>query len=648
MDISIIIVNYNVKDFLYRCLRSIEAASDGLSIETIVVDNASDDHSVETLSMQFTDVKFISLTENLGFSKANNIGLEAAIGQYTLILNPDTILQEGTLRAMKDYMDRSPDVAAAGCKVLNADGSFQLSCRRGFPTPWASFSKLFGLQSMFPKSKLFSQYNQTFRSIDETYEIDAIIGAFMFCRTSLLKKLGGFDTEFFMYGEDLDLCFRIKKAGWKIMYFHETSIIHYKGISARRSAFNEVKVFYNAMEIYARKHYSSSGLFIVMLRLGIKMRSLYAYFIKYRLRFICIILDLFIVNFSLALATKVRFGDFLNFPPYAYPTVFIVISLVLFSAMTAVGEYFENIISIRKSFIAHLITFFFLSSLTYFFLDFAFSRGVVLMTIGFSMLLSSCQRSIILLLKKTKGAESDKRILIVGINYISDKFISSIEKSTMYNSQIIGLVRTNEESIDGDLSYPILGNIKYLKKIIEDFGIDEVLITDKSITNKELIEIISNRESTVRFHIANEFEDFLTSNIIDDISGIEPSVPIYKLNLFRYKILKRLIDLIISLFFLSIGFPVLILLFGRMQNLIKSIFEIFIGKKSFIGTYPINGDLSKIGKFGLIGMAQISRPDRLSTEAKIKLNDFYRMNYSLSLDFGIFFRFIIRKLKRGK
>ena len=159
-------------------------------------------------------------------------------------------------------MERDIKCGIAGCKVLNADGTFQLACRRGFPTPWASFSKLFGLQKLFPKSKTFAGYNQTFRSVDETYYIDAVIGAFMFARMEALDQAKGFDPTFFMYGEDIDLCYRVNQNGWSIAYVHTTSIVHYKGESTRRSSIDEVKHFYEAMEIFVEKHYGKSHLFL--------------------------------------------------------------------------------------------------------------------------------------------------------------------------------------------------------------------------------------------------------------------------------------------------------------------------------------------------------------------------------------------------
>src|SRR5881628_899451 len=188
IDVSIIIVNHNVKDFLFQCLRSLERASAGLSCQILVVDNASTDGSVAYLEPLFTAVEFIRLDENIGFGRANNAALDRARGDFLLFLNPDTLVEERTLAVMLDYMRAHPEVGMSGCKVLNPDGTFQLACRRSFPTPWASFCKVFGLQRLFPRSPLFARYNQTFRNHDETHSVDAISGSFMFTRRSALDQ----------------------------------------------------------------------------------------------------------------------------------------------------------------------------------------------------------------------------------------------------------------------------------------------------------------------------------------------------------------------------------------------------------------------------------------------------------------------------
>jgi hypothetical protein len=258
MEVSVIIVNYNVRQFLENALTSIRRAMEGLEGEVIVVDNASDDGSTEMVKAKFPDVILIENRRNLGFAASNNIALRRARGKYLLLINPDTIVQEDTLRVMLAFFAETPDAGLAGCKILNPDGSLQLACRRTYPTPWVAFTKTFGLSSLFPGSRLFGKYNLTFLNENETYPVDAVSGSFMMVTREVLEAVGGLDESFFMYGEDLDWCYRVTQAGFKVYYVHGTKIVHYKGESTRRSDIDELKHFYGAMQLFVGKHFAGS------------------------------------------------------------------------------------------------------------------------------------------------------------------------------------------------------------------------------------------------------------------------------------------------------------------------------------------------------------------------------------------------------
>lgn len=649
IHISIVIVNYNSADYLMHCLSSIKAASTNLNFEIIVVDNNSTDDDLHYVMEQFQNVEFIKLRENVGFGKANNIGVEKASGDYILILNPDTILEEQTLDVMYHYMENNTEVGISGCKVLNSDGSFQLACRRGFPTPWVSFTKLFGLQSLFPKSKLLARYNQTFRSIDETYYIDSVIGAFMFIRKEIWDNVGGFDEAFFMYGEDIDLCFRVQKTGAKIAYIHSTSIIHHKGVSTRRSSINELKHFYEAMMIFSRKHFNNSKLFLFFLKSGILIRQFIALLQKYSRQILVILSDLIIINLSLLIATKIRFEGFFNFPDYAYPTVFIAISLVLLISMVAVGEYFERRESIRKAFPGLLVAFFILSSLTYFFKDFAFSRGVVLMTIGFSLVLIGLSRIVLSLYDKLKGKHSEKNIAIIGVDDNAVKLYNAFQESHYINTNIVGFVSpfhrlTSKET----LPKPILGSIDDLSVLAEQHLIKEVIITDKDFSSENLFRIIhSDTNQNIKFHFAREPEDFISSRIIQDVSRTGTHIEIYNLAKAKNMILKRTIDLFFSIMILSLFLPVVYLFSNNANKTIKDLLSVVKGNKSLVGLLLNDNFKYCCGKEGLLGLAHLSSNQNLTSESIRKLNDYYLKNYTFTLDLEIILKYILRK-RSGK
>lgn len=628
-----------MKDFLLQCIKSIQKSQTNLNYEIIIVDNCSTDGSkqvFETLSTELNVLQYFYLEENLGFGKANNIAFNNAKGKYTLILNPDTLLEADTLQVMYDYMDSNPDIGASGCKVLNHDGTFQAACRRGFPTPWASFCKLFGLQRLFPKSKLFTQYNLNYLNEDETNDIDALIGAFMFVRTDVLVKVGGFDDSFFMYGEDLDLCYRIKNAGFRISYYPQTTIVHYKGESSKRSTLNEDKFFYQAMEIFARKHYGSSKLFFWFLKLGIKFRALVNNMKKHKKDFIFILIDLIIVNASFLLSTKLRRGEMFAFPDYAYPDVFVFLSLITFLSMLFSGEYFEYSNRIRKAFFGLVSSLLILTFLTYFFRNFAFSRGVLLMTITFSVFFVTLTRFINNILEKRKNTKKINKVVIVGWNDKAEDLIQNIRLKNK-NSQLIGYISSKKYE-DTNLEY--LGEPDYIQKTINDKSINEVIVIDKNefqLDNNTKIIRLKN-DNLVHIYFANEYDDLIFSKLVTELSGIDPEVKINKLMLIRYRLIKRITDIFISLLMLSIGLPFLIVK-GKTKLFVK----LLLGKITFIGLFPTNRQINNYGKLGILGLVQISEPEKLNDKLKMELNNYYLENYSLTLDFDILFKYLFSR-----
>lgn len=255
MDLSILIVNYNTRQLTLDCLRSVYDSETVYSYEVIVVDNASRDGSVEAIRAEYPEVVLIANQENTGFAKANNQGMAIAQGRYVLLLNSDTVVQPDTFQIMVSYMDEHPELGASGCKVILPDGSLDKACRRGFPTPSASFYYAFGFSKLFPNHPRFNQYQLGFLDPNETYPVDCLIGAFMLVRKETIRQVGGLDETFFMYGEDVDWCYRIKQVGWGIHYHPATYIVHYKGASSRRKPFKIIYEFHRAMWVFHRKHY---------------------------------------------------------------------------------------------------------------------------------------------------------------------------------------------------------------------------------------------------------------------------------------------------------------------------------------------------------------------------------------------------------
>ena len=282
--LSVIIVNYNVKYYLEQCLKSVRRASEGLQVKVFVVDNLSTDGSVPYLRDRFPEVTFIENKENVGFARANNQAIRQSKGKYVLLLNPDTIVPEDAFSRFVSFMESHPEAGGAGAYMLHADGTFALESRRGLPTPFVAFCKMSGLAALFPKSRLFGRYYMRYLDKDEVSEIEVISGAYMMLRREALDKVGLLDEDFFMYGEDIDLSFRVLQGGYK-NYFLPVRMLHYKGESTVKSSYRYVYTFYQAMRLFFRKHYGHYSFIIsVPVNAAIWIRSFMAY-INNRLRY---------------------------------------------------------------------------------------------------------------------------------------------------------------------------------------------------------------------------------------------------------------------------------------------------------------------------------------------------------------------------
>ena len=273
MDISIIIVSYRVKYFLEQTIRAAQEALNGIDGEIIVVDNNSPDDTMTFVKPRFPDVKFVENKTNPGFAKANNQGIDMAQGEFTLILNPDTIITVDSIKEPLAWMRSHPKCGAIGVHMIDGDGCFLPESKRAFPSPWVSFCKIFGLSKLFPKSRIFAKYHLRFLDEHKPHAVDILAGAYMLCRTSLLRQLKGFDEDFFMYGEDIDLSYRMVQAGYENWYL-PVDMIHYKGESTKKDSMQYVRVFYNAMLIFYRKHFPRFRVVVYpFIKLGVWVRQ---------------------------------------------------------------------------------------------------------------------------------------------------------------------------------------------------------------------------------------------------------------------------------------------------------------------------------------------------------------------------------------
>ncbi len=385
IDVSVVIVNYNVREFLVQALRSLQHAMRGVEAEVWVVDNNSIDDSVAAVRETFPDVHVIANRENAGFGRANNQAIRQARGEFIFILNPDTIVQEDTLTHFLAFMRAHPDCGAAGCRILNPDGSFAPESRRSFPTPSTAFYRMTGLARVFPKSRTFGRYNMTFIPETEACEVDALSGSCMMVRRRALDTAGLFDEEFFMYGEDLDLCFRIQEAGWTIRYTPGTQIIHYKGESTKKGEVRYVKLFYGAMLLFIEKHLEAGGrqrrmrILTLFLRIGIVLRAALTLCGNVTRRVRRPLVDALVVAATTGVLGGIRFlAPDVSFAPRFYATIVPVTALASVVGMALAGAYRRSAQrTVRATVLGTTSGFLLIGTLSFFVQNIAYSRWVI-------------------------------------------------------------------------------------------------------------------------------------------------------------------------------------------------------------------------------------------------------------------------------
>ncbi|MBX3007391.1 MAG: glycosyltransferase [Melioribacteraceae bacterium] len=647
IDLSIIIVNYNVKEFVLNLLQSIQEASKNIKSEIIIVDNASDDDSVELIQDKYPAVKLISNKENVGFGRANNQGMKVAEGKYILLLNPDTIVREDTFEKMILLFQSRDDIGIAGCKVLNPDGTLQLACRRGFPGPWTSFTKIVGLSALFPNSKTFARYNLTYLDENKSYEVDAVSGSFMMMKREIYELMGGFDSQFFMYGEDLDLCFRTQKAGYKIYYFHETEIIHYKGESTKRSSIDETKVFYDAMHLFVQKHFSASFIVESILQFAIFIRKFIAFTNIYKNIILAVIADLIIFTASVYFAEKIYSNEhWIGFPEFATPWVYFLPAIIQVIISSLGGAYKKRSFSVLRSTVTLFFGMLVLTSLTYFFKQFAFSRAVVLITYLISFFSFTFWRIIAKAVFKF-GLETDTRnarTLIVGNINNFNELASRINSNFIKLHQIIGFIGSSRKNIGESFgSLKVLGSTENLKKIILEENIQKVIISSDGISYTQMFGLVSECNGlNVEFLLAGKEMDYMVGKssitMLDDIPLLKLQ---YNISSFSHRISKRMMDLLLG-FLLLLIYPFVYLLQlisgkgGKFTEFIMSVPEVLSGKKSLVGPKEIEFiDGLYVGKAGLTGFWFIENISITDNVEMKKLDLFYAKNQSLWLDLEI-------------
>jgi O-antigen biosynthesis protein len=616
-------------------------------IEVFVVDNNSVDGSVSMVKEKFPEVYLIENKKNTGFSYANNQAIRVSTGEYILLLNPDTVVEEDTFSKVIAFMDSHPDAGGLGVKMLDGKGNFLPESKRGLPTPSVAFYKIFGLSRLFPKSKILGRYHLGYLDKDKTNEVDILSGAFMLLRKSVLDKIGLLDETFFMYGEDIDLSYRILLAGYKNYYFPETRIIHYKGESTKKSSVNYVFVFYRAMVIFAKKHFSQNNakLFSFLINIAIYLRAGIAITARFIRSIALPARDFGIIMTGLLFIKEYyeRHFRFLEGGSYsqsliaiAFPAYIIIWMFTIFLS----GGYDKPIRLfriIRGTIVGTGIILVGYSLLPE---EYRFSRAIILLGAIWVMLSYLISRLFFHLAGlKTFSLDPDKskRIAIIGTVNEFER-VAGLLKQTNISTSLLGFVSADNT---GNTHPDHLGNISQIEEVIEIYKINEVIFCSRDISSQNIIGYMHTLISAdVDFKIAPpESLSIIGSNSIDTAGDLY-IIDVNSISKPKNKRNKRLIDILCGFIFLLFS-PLLILFQENKTGFMKNVFSVLAGAKSWVGYGDETQDhLPKI-KSSVLSPADAIKNINLTSDTRKRLNLSYSKDYKVENDLTI----ILKSLK---
>ena len=595
MQLSIIIVNYNVQYFLEQALLSVWKASAGLEVETFVVDNNSVDNSVAMVREKFPEVKLIANQQNTGFAVANNQAIRESTGKYVLLLNPDTVVREDTFKNCLDFMETHPDAGGLGVKMIDGSGKFLPESKRGFPTPFVAFCKTFGLSSFFPKSKIFNRYHLGYLDKDETHEVDVLAGAFMLLRRSVLDKAGLLDEAFFMYGEDIDLSYRIIQAGYKNYYFAGTTIIHYKGESTKKGSLNYVRTLYNAMIIFARKHFTGrqAQLFIAMIYGAIYLRAGMTLVTNFFKKSALPLMDAILMMGGL-LFLKYFWARYYYHDPGYYDPKFVWVNMPFYTALWMGAVFFtggyDEPFNLRRLVRGLLIGTLILSAVYGFLpLEYRPSRAILLLGAVWAIAGTAALRTAIHFFKTGNFgvgtsrpdnlviagsvAESERVRNLLGQAGVPKNFIGTV--SPLSNSDF----QMNNDGFGGN----ILASLDRLDEVVQIFKIDEIIFCSQDVSSEDIMQWMTRIGPGVDYKIVPKESISIIGSSSKDTSG-----ELYTIEI-RFNIAsrmarrnKRVFDLLLSVSCLLFIVPLLFLV-NKKGGCLRNIVRVVSGKKSWVG-----------------------------------------------------------------
>lgn len=644
MDLSIVIVNYNVKYFLEQCLHSVKKAFEGIETEVFVVDNNSVDGSCNHIRERFPWVTLIENLENVGFSKANNQAIRLSTGKYVLLLNPDTVVEEDTFSRCINFMDSHPDAGSLGVKMIDGRGQYLPESKRALPTPMVAFYKIFGLSNLFPRSRIFGKYHLGYLDKDQIHEIDVLAGAYMFLRKETLDKVGLLDEDYFMYGEDIDLSYRITKGGYKNYYYPETTIIHYKGESTKKGSLNYVVVFYNAMIIFAKKHFATkrARAYSMVIHMAIYLRAALSLVKRFTTRIYRQLIDAIIIFTGFFVGLPIWENIKFDTPGYYPPDLlyYVVPGYILIWLATAYysGGY-EKPLKLWN-FIRGIMIGTFIILVIYALLpeNLRFSRAIILMGTAWALISTTLFRWLAHL-SGSKDFELDlnkkKRMVIVGDSVEANRVSKLLEK-TQIKPDIIGYV-----SREPDSRPAYIGSIEQIEEIVRIHKLDEIVFCAQDISSRRIIHVMTRLTGvSVNYKIAPpESLSIIGSNSINTAGDLY-TINFNSIGKASNLRTKRLFDIFCSIIFIPL-FPLWGLFIRNSFVGLGRLLQVLFGTKTIVGYYTYSSfDRSSLPaiKKGILSPGTSLSDTELSPEQADRINVMYAKDYKLSNDLIIFWK----------
>lgn len=636
MKLSVIVVNYNVEYFLEQCLLSVQQAMRGMEIEVWVVDNNSVDGSVAMLKSRFPWVKLIESKENLGFSRGNNLAIRQAGGEYILLLNPDTVVEEDTFTKVIQFMDAHPEAGGLGVKMIDGKGAFLPESKRGLPTPAVAFYKIFGLSALFPRSRKFGRYHLGFLRDDEIHEIEILSGAFMLMRKSALDKVGLLDEDFFMYGEDIDLSWRLIQGGYKNYYYPHTRIIHYKGESTKKSSINYVFVFYRAMVIFARKHFSEKNvkLFSLLINAAIYFRAGLAIVNRYIQKAIIPAIDATAIWLFMLLIkswyqniSDVNLEESIVHIALPVYTVVLIFAIYLSSGYEKPLKWLNITKGVLFGSVVILIGYSLLPE------SMRFSRALTLTTSLASLFVLFALRGVYYGINwppKMFGSNKLQRVAIVGLAEECER-VSNLLRQTSREIDFIGWVYSGNDERPTDF----VGDAAQLQEITEVHKTDGVIFCAKDVSAQDIIaQMAALTRLDMEFKIAPPESMYIIGSKSIEGAGELFVFDINSISKNANRRNKRLFDWTTSVVFLLLA-PILTWFMHNKMGFIRNLFDVIVGKRSWVGFYPNSTQNLPRIKPGVLQPGDLLQATEQKPETMLKLNVVYAKDYRIRTDLQV-------------